>query len=65
MFDWKGYLTNVLRNIVSIASFIAAICATLDGYMVHCLLFILVYAIAATDEEWYYIPDDDSDSENK
>lgn len=65
MFDWKGYIANVARNVASVSSFIGAVCALLDGYMIAGALFIAVYAITATDEEWYYTPDDDDDTEKK
>ena len=65
MFDWKGYIANVARNVVSVSSFIGAVAALLEGCMVAGVAFILIYAIVATDEEWYYIPDDDDDTEKK
>lgn len=65
MFDWKGYIANVARNVVSVSSFIGAVAALLEGYVMAGVLFILVYAIVATDEEWYYVPDDDDDDMNK
>lgn len=65
MFDWKGYIANVARNVASVSSFIGAVAALLEGCMVAGVAFILIYAIVATDEEWYYIPDDDDDTEKK
>ena len=65
MFDWKGYITNVMRNLISVSSFVGATCALLDGYMIPGALFIIIYAITATDEEWYYTQDDDDDTEKK
>ena len=65
MFDWKGYISNVARNVASVSSFIAAVAALLEGCMVAGVAFILIYAIVATDEEWYYIPDDDDDDTEK
>lgn len=64
MFDWKGYIANVVRNIVSVSSFIGAVAALLDGCMVAGVAFILIYAIVATDEDWYYTLDDDNDSDD-
>ena len=64
MFDWKGYIANVARNVVVASSFIGAVAALLEGYVMAGILFILVYAITITDEEWYYTPDDDNDSDN-
>lgn len=64
MFDWKGYIANVARNIVSVSSFIGAVAALLDGCMVAGVAFILIYAIVATDEDWYYTLDDDNDSDD-
>ncbi len=65
MFDWKGYIANVARNVVVASSFIGAVAALLEGCMVAGVAFILIYAIVATDEEWYYIPDDDDDDDTK
>lgn len=65
MFDWKGYIANVVRNVVSVSSFIGAVAALLEGCMGAGAAFILIYAIVATDEEWYYIPDDDDDDTEK
>lgn len=65
MFDWKGYIANVARNVVSASSFIGAVAALLEGCMVAGVAFILIYAIVATDEEWYYTPDDDDDDTEK
>lgn len=65
MFDWKGYIANVARNVVSVSSFIGAVAALLEGCIVAGVAFILIYAIVATDEEWYYIPDDDDDDTEK
>lgn len=59
MFDWKGYIANVARNVVVASSFIGAVAALLEGYVMAGVLFIIVYSITITDEEWYYIPDDD------
>lgn len=64
MFDWKGYIANVARNIVSASSFIGAVAALLDGCMVAGVAFILICAIVATDEDWYYTLDDDNDSDD-
>lgn len=64
MFDWKGYIANVARNVVSVSSFIGAVAALLDGCMVAGVAFILIYAIVATDEDWYYTLDDDNDSDD-
>lgn len=64
MFDWKGYIANVARNIVVASSFIGAVAALLDGYVMTGALFIIIYAITITDEEWYYIPDDNDDRDN-
>lgn len=64
MFDWKGYIANVARNIVVASSFIGAVAALLEGYIMTGVLFILIYAITITDEEWYYIPDDDDGCDN-
>ena len=64
MFDWKGYIANVMRNVVSVSSFIGAVAALLEGYVMAGVLFILVYAITITDEEWYYTLDDDNDSDD-
>ena len=64
MFDWKGYIANVARNVVVASSFIGAVAALLEGYVMAGVLFILVYAITITDEEWYYTPDDDDDGDN-
>ncbi len=65
MFDWKGYIANVARNVVVASSFIGAVCALLDSYVVTGALFILIYAVTITDEEWYYTPDDDDDDTEK
>lgn len=62
MFDWKGYIANVARNVASVSSFIGAVAALLEGCMVAGVAFILIYAIVATDEEWYYTLDDDGDN---
>lgn len=64
MFDWKGYIANVARNVVSVSSFIGAVAALLDGCMVAGVVFILIYAIVATDEDWYCTLDDDNDSDD-
>ena len=64
MFDWKGYIANVARNIASVSSFIGAVAALLDGCMVAGVAFILIYAIVATDEDWYCTLDDDNDSDD-
>lgn len=64
MFDWKGYIANVARNIVVASSFIGAVAALLEGYIMTGVLSILIYAITITDEEWYYIPDDDGDNDD-
>lgn len=64
MFDWKGYIANVARNVVSVSSFIGAVAALLEGCMVAGVAFILIYAIVATDEDWYYTLDDDNDSDD-
>ena len=64
MFDWKGYIANVMRNVASVASFIGAVAALLEGCMVAGVAFIIIYAIVATDEDFYYILDDDNDSDN-
>lgn len=65
MFDWKGYIANVARNVVSVSSFIGAVAALLDGCMVAGVAFILIYAIIATDEDWYCTLDDDNDSDDE
>lgn len=65
MFDWKGYIANVARNVASVSSFIGAVAALLEGCMIAGVAFILIYAIVATDEEWYYTPDDDDDDTEK
>ena len=62
MFDWKGYVANVMRNVASVSSFIGAVAALLDGYVIAGVAFIIIYAIVATDEDWYYTLDDDNDS---
>ena len=64
MFDWKGYIANVMRNVASVSSFIGAVAALLDGYVRAGVAFMLIYAIVATDEDFYYILDDDDDSDN-
>lgn len=64
MFDWKGYIANVARNVVSVSSFIGAVAALLDGCTVAGVAFILIYAIVATDEDWYCTLDDDNDSDD-
>ena len=64
MFDWKGYIANVMRNVASVSSFIGAVAALLDGYVIAGVAFMLIYAIVATDEDWYYTPDDDDDVDN-
>lgn len=65
MFDWKGYIANVARNVVSVSSFIGAVAALLDGCMVAGVAFILIYAIVATDEDWYCTLDDNNDSDDE
>ena len=64
MFDWKGYIANVMRNIASVSSFIGAVAALLEGCVIAGVAFILIYAIVATDEDWYYTLDDDNDSDD-
>ena len=64
MFDWKGYIANVARNVVSVSSFIGAVAALLDGCMVAGVAFILIYAIVATDEDWYCTLDDGNDNDD-
>ena len=64
MFDWKGYIANVMRNVVVASSFIGAVAALMEGYVMAGVLFIIVYSITITDEEWYYTPDDDDDGDN-
>ena len=64
MFDWKGYIANVMRNVVSVSSFIGAVAALLDGCVIAGAAFIIIYAIVATDEDFYYILDDDNDSDD-
>nr|DAG80528.1 MAG TPA: hypothetical protein [Caudoviricetes sp.] len=67
MFNWKGYVTEVARNVATVSSFIGAVCAFLEGAVLSGVLFVIIYALAATDAEWYYIPDgwDDDDDEDK
>ncbi len=55
MFNWKGYVTELARNVAAISAFVGAVCAFLDGYLLSGALFVIVYAFAATDAEWYYI----------
>lgn len=62
MFDWKGYIANVMRNVASVSSFIGAVAALLEGCVIAGVAFMLIYAIVATDEDWYYTLDDDNDS---
>ena len=64
MFDWKGYIANVMRNVASVSSFIGAVAALLEGCVISGVAFMLIYAIVATDEDFYYILDDDDDSDN-
>ena len=64
MFDWKGYIANVARNVVVASSFIGAVAALLEGCVIAGVAFMLIYAIVATDEDFYYILDDDNDSDN-
>ena len=64
MFDWKGYITNVMRNVASVSSFIGAVAALLEGCVIAGVAFMLIYAIVATDEDWYYTLDDDNDSDD-
>lgn len=64
MFDWKGYIANVARNVVVSSSFIGAVAALLEGCVIAGLAFILIYAIVATDEDFYYILEDGNDSDN-
>ena len=64
MFDWKGYIANVMRNVASVSSFIGAVAALLDGYVIAGAAFMLIYAIVSTDEDWYYTLDDDNDSDD-
>lgn len=64
MFDWKGYVANVMRNVASVSSFIGAVAAFLEGCVIAGLAFILIYAIVATDEDFYYILEDGNDSDN-
>ena len=64
MFDWKGYIANVMRNVASVSSFIGAVAALLEGCVIAGVAFILIYAIVATDEDWYYTLDDDNDSDD-
>lgn len=67
MFNWRGYITEVARNVAAVSSFIGAVCAFLEGSILSGLLFVIIYAFAATDAEWYYIPDgwDDDEDEDK
>ena len=64
MFDWKGYIVNVMRNVASVSSFIGAVAALLEGCVIAGAAFMLIYAIVATDEDWYYTLDDDNDSDD-
>ena len=64
MFDWKGYIANVARNVVVASSFIGAVAALLEGCVIAGVAFMLIYAIVATDEDWYYTLDDDNDSDD-
>lgn len=64
MFDWKGYIANVMRNVASVSSFIGAVAALLEGCVIAGVAFMLIYAIVATDEDWYYTLDDDNDSDD-
>lgn len=64
MFDWKGYIANIARNVVVASSFIGAVAALLEGYVMTGVLFILVYSITITDEDFYYILDDDNNSDD-
>lgn len=63
MFDWKGYIVAVLRNIISVCCFIGATCAFLSHDLGVGVLFIILYAFAAVDETWYFIPDDGDDDD--
>ena len=64
MFAWKGYIASVMRNVVVASWFAGAVAALMEGYVMAGVLFIIVYAITITDEEWYYTPDDDDDGDN-
>ena len=64
MFDWKGSLANVMRNVESVSSCIGAVAALLDGYVIAGVAFMLIYASVATDQDFYYILDDDNDSDD-
>ena len=52
MFDWKGYIANVMRNVASVSSFIGAVAALLEGCVIAGVAFMLIYAIVATDEDF-------------
>ena len=64
MFDWKGYIANVMRNIASVSSFIGAVAALREGCVIAGVAFMLIYAIVSTDEDFYYILNDDNDSDD-
>lgn len=59
MFDWKGYVLAFLRNVISVCCFIGAVCAFLSQDIIVGVLFIIMYAFAAVDETWYFIPEDE------
>ncbi len=61
MFDWKGYVITVLRNVVSVCSFIGGVCAFLSSDVLIGVLFVILYAIVSTDESWFVYEEDDED----
>lgn len=64
MFDWTNYIIALLRNVVSMCAFIGGTCAFLEHYIVVGIVFIVIYAFAATDESWFFIPPDSEDDDD-
>lgn len=63
-FDWVGYVVAILRNVVSICAFIGGICAWMYGDVAIGIAFIFLYAIVATDEQWFMEPEDEEEDKD-
>lgn len=61
MFDWAGYITAVLRNVVSICAFIGGVCAFSGSDVLIGALFVILCAIVSTDESWFVYEEDGGD----
>lgn len=61
MFDWAGYITTVLRNVIVVCALIGGVCAFLNSDLLIGAVFVILYAFVATDESWFVCKEDDKD----